>query len=245
MKIKQWLIEKLQGKERAQLLQKMLEEQEGRKGNLYPPIGDNGETNILLDFRNWNGPNDMVLAVGGAPMSATVDTRLSVRPIDVSKELEVAPTPFTLLYLDQKIKLLKSKQGLTNHYYVSRELSGLIERLENRTKYADFAEFFEKFPYTTEEKIDALTKKYKLVVRDASLFIPEFPEEAIAAMTQYKEKVQELCGKDPTFVVIATEDSFKKAYQKRDPILLVQSPFSFSYQILGSWDKEMLIVTEL
>ena len=49
----------------------------------------------------------------------------------------------------------------------------------------------------------------------------------------------------PIFYVIATEDKFRKAYEKRDPILLVQSPFGFYWQILGAWDKEMILLSEL
>jgi hypothetical protein len=45
--------------------------------------------------------------------------------------------------------------------------------------------------------------------------------------------------------VIAEPDKFRKAYEKRDPILLVQSPFGFYWQILGAWDKEMMLLSEL
>ena len=37
----------------------------------------------------------------------------------------------------------------------------------------------------------------------------------------------------------------QEKYKQRDPILLVQSPFGFYWQILGAWDKEMLILSEL
>jgi uncharacterized lipoprotein len=47
------------------------------------------------------------------------------------------------------------------------------------------------------------------------------------------------------FYVIAEEKSFKSAAEKRDPILLVQSPFGFYWQILGAWDKEMILLSEL
>ena len=51
--------------------------------------------------------------------------------------------------------------------------------------------------------------------------------------------------KKPVFYVIAEPDKFRKAYEKRDPILLVQSPFGFYWQILGAWDKEMILLSEL
>jgi hypothetical protein len=57
--------------------------------------------------------------------------------------------------------------------------------------------------------------------------------------------MEELCGKKPVFYVIAEPDKFRKAYERRDPILLVQSPFGFYWQILGAWDKEMILLSEL
>ena len=38
---------------------------------------------------------------------------------------------------------------------------------------------------------------------------------------------------------------FEKQYERRDPILLAQSPFGFYYHILGAWDTEMLYLPEL
>ena len=54
-------------------------------------------------------------------------------------------------------------------------------------------------------------------------------------------------GRDAIADALATVASqlFRKAYEKRDPILLAQSPFGFYWQILGAWDKEMLLLGEL
>jgi hypothetical protein len=64
-------------------------------------------------------------------------------------------------------------------------------------------------------------------------------------MKKYTNNMKKLCQKKPVFYVIAEPDKFKKAYEKRDPILLVQSPFGFYWQILGAWDKEMILLSEL
>ena len=79
----------------------------------------------------------------------------------------------------------------------------------------------------------------------SDLFVPEFPDDAIAVMKQYTDNMMKLCKKKPVFYVIAEPDKFRKAYEKRDPILLVQSPFGFYWQILGAWDKEMMLLSEL
>ena len=82
-------------------------------------------------------------------------------------------------------------------------------------------------------------------MKTSDIFIPEFPDEAIKAMTDYTEKMEAVCGKKPVFYVIAEHDKFKEAFKKRDPILLVQSPFGFFWQIIGAWDKEMILLSEL
>jgi len=86
--------------------------------------------------------------------------------------------------------------------------------------------------------------KHLLVRKAVEIFIPDFPVEAIKTMQTYTDKVMEVCGKKPIFYVIAEDDNFKKAYGKRDPILLAQSPFGFYWYILGAWDKEMLLLSE-
>lgn len=172
-------------------------------------------------------------------------TKISVKPKDVLDELETVPTPFSLNGLPEKIHILKEKEKLIKQYYSKREVSGLIERLENRKKYLKHKMFFDNFANTTDEKIDALLKKYALVMKESDIFIPEFPDEAIKVMKEYTKKVKQICKKNPVFYVIAEEKLFKKAYEKRDPILLVQSPFGFYWQILGAWDEEMVLLQQL
>ena len=175
----------------------------------------------------------------------TVPKRIAAKPVDVRKELESEPAPWTMEGLEDKITLLKRKGSITTQHYSKQELDSLVERLENRKKYEQFKEFFGQFPNTTDVLIDALVTKYKLEMKSSDLFVPEFPKEAIDVMEEYSAKVKELCGKNPVYYVIAEEGDFKKKYEKRDPILLVQSPFGFYFQILGAWDAEMLILHEL
>ena len=124
-------------------------------------------------------------------------------------------------------------------------MEALIERLTARKRYIEFKAFFDQFQNTTDEKIEELTKKYALEMHPSDIFIPEFPDDAIQLMKDYSAKVKEITGKDTTYYVIAPPDMFRKAYEKRDPILLVQSPFGFYYQILGAWDREMICLSEL
>jgi hypothetical protein len=237
-------------------------------------LGVNSELytdNYLFDFKNYqsqynniggNGifftnPSIVVPTIGmsdptvgmsddNSPSSeVNIPQKIKVKPIDVLNELETVPTPFNLTLIDEKISILKDKSKLITQSYAKREVDALIERMENRKKYFESKEFFERFSNTTDEKIDNLLKKYELVMKTSDIFVPEFPVEAIKIMTEYTEEVAKICDKKPYFYVIADEDLFRKSYDKRDPILLVQSPFGFYWQILGAWDKEMLILSEL
>lgn len=171
--------------------------------------------------------------------------KIKVRPVEILEELEVIPTPFSLIGLDDKIKVMKEKESIIQQKYAKREVTALIERLENRKKFEVHQDYFIRFQNTNDEKIDILLTKYDLVLKSSDIFIPEFPAIAINIMTEYTEKTKLLCEKKPVFYVIATDDKFKEKFKRRDPILLVQSPFGFYWQILGAWDKEMILLTEL
>jgi hypothetical protein len=232
------------------------------------------DDNYLFDFKNWSAGRDSTgtgfwpdingtapqLAIGGldvgaelqalnSDLSATqkrlIPGKIAIKPIEVVNELEEPAELIRMNNIDDKISVLKDKEQLIKQHYAKREVTALIERLENRKLYPANKTFFDAFSNTTEEKIDQLLSKYKLVMKPSDIFIPEFPDEAINIMKAYTEKMEELFKKKPVFYVIAEDVHFQKAYEKRDPILLVQSPFGFYYQILGAWDKEMLILGEL
>ena len=222
------------------------------------PIEGLDET-FLFDFKNYqsqyNGVNvtnmNSFISMGGEVRSdedsdsPITNKKIAVKPKDVLEELETIPTPWNLSNLDDKIEVLKYKAQLITQLYSKREVVALIERLENRKKWHKFKNFFGEFQNTTDEKIDILLEKYDLVMKTSDLFVPEFPDDAIAVMKKYSENMEKLCKKKPVFYVIAEPDKFKKAYERRDPILLVQSPFGFYWQILGAWDKEMILLSEL
>jgi hypothetical protein len=228
------------------------------------PVGSGLNNGYLFDFKNFSsdynqanqggsididsGVNPSTNTMGGFMMQdskSTVLGKITIKPVDVLNELETVPDIISLTLIDEKIAICKDKETLIAQDYAKRELKAIIERLENRKKYAEHRSFFERYQNTTDEKIDVILSKYALVMKAADIFIPEFPNEAIESMKQYTAKMQLICAKKPVFYVIAEEKHFKKAYEKRDPILLVQSPFGFFWQILGAWDKEMILLSEL
>jgi hypothetical protein len=221
------------------------------------PSSGNSELqdNYLFDFKNYASqynsfgggnisvPTEGNIVSGGETYKPT--QKIKIKPIEVLEELEKVPTPFSITLLDEKIEMLKDKEKLIAQSYAKREISALLERLENRKYYVDNKNFFDSFQNTTDEKIQILLDKYELVMKTSDIFVPEFPKEAIEIMKNYTKLVGKICNKKPYYYVIATSDNFNEVDKKRDPILLVQSPFGFFWQILGAWDKEMLILSEL
>jgi len=178
--------------------------------------------------------------------------RVEVKPKDILEELSKPPTKWSLEGINDKIDILKEKEAFIKQQHAKREVSGLITCLENRKKFdhttkngKTFREYFSQFDTTDERNIEKILKKYTLKMGPADIFIPEFPDDAVKIMKEYKEKIKELCDKEPRYYVIALEKDFQKQDEKRDPILLSQSPFGFYYYILGVWDTEMLYLPEL
>lgn len=154
-------------------------------------------------------------------------------------------------YIDEQLEGFKDKLSLISaEEYDMRngvkEISSIVIRLENRKKYPEFADFFSQYPYTTTTKIQELTKAHDyLKVGQVAQFIADLPKEATQVMKEYNKVCDKLCGKQAVFYIVADKKDFKGTNQRRDPILLAQSPFGHVWQILGAWDKEMLFIEEL
>jgi hypothetical protein len=189
----------------------------------------------------WN--NAHVVKVG--PKQVEKGTKFVVTPRQVLDQLEQQPRVMDLVALDEKIEIMKMKSELLKQKYAKRECDAMVERLTNRKRYVEFKMFFEQFQTTTDDKIEPFLKKYGFKKETSDLFIPEFPDEAIKTMTSYTKHVDKLCGKKPVFYIIADPKDFQKRVERRDPILLAQSPFGFYWDILGAWDKEMILLSEL
>lgn len=194
--------------------------------------------------RDANGDNRTIIAID--EKIEEVKPKIKLKPIDVFDELERIPTPISLENLEEKITMFKMKQKfIKQNHYAQKEVIDFQLRLENRLKYNEFKDFFDKFDCTTTEKIQKLISKYDLVLNTTDLFIATFPDDAIKIMNDYEQKTIALCNKKPIFYVIAEAKDFKKKYERNDPILLVQSPFGIYWNILGAWDKEILLLEEL
>lgn len=213
---------------------------------------------VLYDFfKNYDGSTPIQIINSGDQSHANgngiptnkieEEKKINVRPKDVFDELERVPNPIDLdpESISKKIELLERKIKLGDiQFYTEQQMRGMIVRLKNRVHYNEHKEFYEQYQYTTQEKIDELLEKYHLCIKKSTLFVPTFPDDAIDAMESYTKETKKFTNR-PEYYVIAKEDDFKKKERKLDPILLVQSPFGFYWQILGAWDEEMLLLDEL
>ena len=171
-------------------------------------------------------------------------------------------------YINENIKALKLKQNILGPepkrdkknrltdfvvapeggavMYGRKELASMIERLENRDAYSQHKEFFDSYPYTTSERIlDLLNKEKHLEGTRIEEMLPDMPIEAVTTMSAYIKVTKEICDKKPVFYLIKEKKRSQEVQRRRDPILLVQSPFGFVWQILGAWDKEIKFLDEL
>lgn len=210
---------------------------ERNNGYIGRPDMPNGYTYV----QNNDGFNQITVS----PAGSGADTRIVATPKSIMEELEIIPVDFLLENLDEKIATLKDKENLSNQRYAKEQISELCKRLENRKRYKEFEDFFKSLPVTTDTAIQKLLDKYKLVFKSSELFIPSFPKEAIDIMKEYTRVCKEISGLDPVFYVIAEAEDFKDKVKKNDPILLAQSPFGFTWYVLGAWDEEMLLLSEL
>jgi len=154
-------------------------------------------------------------------------------------------------YVDDQLADFKDKLDLIDaEEYDMRngvkEISSIVTRLENRKQYNKFKKFYDQFPYTTTTRITKMEKEHDyLKMGQVAQFIADMPKEATQLMKEYNKQTKDLCGKQAVFYIIADKKDFKKTNERRDPILLAQSPYGHFWQILGAWDKEMLFLEEL
>lgn len=149
-----------------------------------------------------------------------------------------------LQHFKDKLEVLKVEEfDMANG---TTEIASIVLRMENRKKYSAHEKFFSQYPYTTQTKVSEVLKKHSYLKQGkVAQFLADMPKDATDVMKKYDAECVKLCGKKAVFYIIADKKDFQKTEQRRDPILLAQSPFGHFWQILGAWDKEMLLLEEL
>ncbi len=188
-------------------------------------------------------------------MKAKTEEKISLTPKGVYEAKLLHEMAFKIntdpAYIDEQLNSFKERLNIIkvsdfDMENGSLEIQSMIIRLENRKKYPEFKSFFDQYPYAKSEKIQkVLEVNTHLRMGMVDQFVPDLPKEAIDAIQAYKKTTEKMCKKFPLFYIIADKKDFQKTVKRRDPILLAQSPFGHFWQILGAWDKEMLLLSDL
>jgi hypothetical protein len=215
-----------------------------------------GDDDISKDYLNKVAENNKKALDGTSKTPKEVYLLESLNDRDFVLNCDRAYVEKQVQSLRRKAKLLPKEEAKKTPWGMSitsggvingrLEVESLVERMENRLKYADFKEFYEEFPYTTSKKINELLEHVtNLRARRLEEFIPDLPDEALDVIERYNAQTLALCGKKPVYYMIADKKDFGEMDEKRDPILLAQSPFCLGWQVLGAWDEEMVYLGDL
>lgn len=173
------------------------------------------------------------------------DLREEKKPVEIVKEI-IAKKPeiqtgdlkTQIKIVEARLKILKKHGGQT-----SDELLAL-RYLNARRKFAKTEKLFEKWPITTDEMIQNLVNKYKVMFVPFGAYSKSIPIEATNEIEKFSNAWEKVVDEDrlPQLMLIT---DYKGKEHKKDPILLAESPYGAWWHILGAWDKEVEIVDDL
>lgn len=177
-----------------------------------------------------------------------VDAREDRKPVEIWELLKNQTEPvIDCADLDSKIKVIKNRIKVLSDHVGQTDLNSeyaVIGYLEARKKYDKYKELF-AYPTTNEETINDLCAAYKVKVVPVAQYSGTMPQEAIDELANYKMSCLKIRKDKPVVRLLVPDNDPKTEKRKRDPILLVSSPFGHWDYILGAWDKEVMIVDEL
>lgn len=179
--------------------------------------------------------------------------RISVKPVEVFKEIEREGMQIDFKNLDEKIKVITERLEILAEHLGKEHLRDEYQALfylKNRKKYLDGKYNFE-WATTNQEAMDDLCKRYKLKIVALKQYYTLVPKEGISEMKRYTKEYEKITGDLPIFELIIKDDSTqseedkKQRKKNRDPILVANSPFGNFFFILGAWDDEVEFVDEI
>lgn len=180
------------------------------------------------------------------PKEVKQDTRIEKKPVEVVNEI-VGETPkvnLNLDYLDKQLKTVERRRKILREELDVKSTSDedlAISFLEARIKLVKCKANF-SWAVTNEDKLNDLCKKYKLQRVGFQGYYRNIPMEAIDELEKYTKLHKQVTKYAPELSLIVDVGGKE---QKKDPILLIKSPFGNWYFILGAWDKEVEVVDEL
>lgn len=211
------------------------------KKNKYFSMRNNqwgiNQWNNMITFSNWTE----------LWKTKKIDERKTEKPVNLYNNIIKEDVPIIDLYdLDKKIKIVIDRISILSEHieekYLIDEHNSLFY-LRNRKEYEKNKDSF-LYPITTDELIEKLCNEYKLKLVDFKMYFGTVPVEWLEEIKKYTKIYKKITGINPLFKLIV-EDSEIIEKKKKDPILLVNSPFWNWFYILWAWDKEVLVVDDL
>jgi len=210
----------------------------------------------LFNYRSMSGFNPFIsfnteesfvtFTENNKPKKKPKDIRKKKKPIEIWEELIAEKPNIDCSDIDKKIKVVEKRIEVVESYMkdTPNDEYEVLGYLKARKKYAKYAEHLQ-YPITTQEIIDELCKKYKVEVRKFEEYYTLVPEEGIDELVEFKRICQKIRTEKPVVrLIVPITEKKEMSKRKRDPILLVSSPFGRWDYILGAWDKEVAIVDD-
>lgn len=172
-----------------------------------------------------------------------VDPRIAKKPLEVFEEILSEGPQIDLSNLDEKIAMVKERGDLLKRHLGREAIDEKLALgyLQARKKLVNNKKEF-TWLITTDEKVKALCEKYQLRVVGFSGYCKNVPTEGLKEMENYIKAWEKVRYDEPEFSLIIDDGGEE---EKKDPILLVTSPFGRWYYVLGAWDKEILYVDDI
>ena len=200
-----------------------------------------------MTLQEPNSPTQNV-SWGTANKSESIDKRIEAKPKDVVNEVlcntDEVKVDFT--NLKEKIKAVEKRRDfMKKDLQVSTsdedQALGYLQARLILSKHKDAKTLF-PWNITTQEKINELCKKYKVISASLTSYKRCVPQEALDVMEKYL-KAYHLVSKGEPLIQLIVDVGGQE--QKKDPIVYATSPFGNYYYVLGAWDKEIEILDEL
>lgn len=194
------------------------------------------------------GINSMSVAESNAVASSPgklEDVRIEKKPVEVVGEIVAEKPVIAIDKIAQQIKIVETRRRILQQY--NGNSSDEVEAL----KYLNARRYYKKyehlFPWviTNDTLIEALIKKYKLQNVSFSSYSKSVPHEATDELEKFGKAWEKVVDDENHKPSIRLITDYQGPEHKKDPILIVSSPFGRWWYILGAWDKEVEIVDEI
>lgn len=218
------------------------------RGESHPaydvPVPIGSPANAVSSWRYSNEfTRDVAYAQNTSDGTSNKDNRIEKKPVDVVNRIIAEKPSMDLNDLDRQIRIVQRRRDIMEEVNGNiRDEDMALIFLKSRQKYRKVEKLF-TWAVTTQDLIETLCKEYKVMCADFAGYSRNVPQEGLDQLELYFEAWHRVVpDKKPTLKLIVDQGGKE---QKKDPILLAQSPFGNWWYILGAWDKEVEIVDDL